>query len=389
MITVTVNDGQPQNNLVTRTFTVVVNAAPTVSGLTNVVINEDSVSSVVSLIIGDAETAASSLTVSASSSNAGLVPGANIIPGGSGANRTLSITPLADQFGFSTITVSVADPNGNVSSNTFLLTVAPVNDAPTLNALANLTIPTNAGPQTVNLTGISSGAANENQRLSIQATSSNPSVIPDPTVNYISANTSGSLTFAPVLNATGVVTMTVKLMDDGGAANGGTNSITRTFTVNVLPISSVPPVLQIVRAGTNIVISWPADAGPAWSLQCSMSINNSGSWGPVFTPPVIVNGRYTVTNSAAGSAKYYRLILGSPPSTEPGPSLSISEAGDKIVLSWPADAGNYILERRSNLDGDLSTGWLPVSKAVVVLNNRNTVTLDTSQADGFFRLRAE
>ena len=48
-------------------------------------------------------------------------------------------------------------------------TVNQPNDAPTLDPLLNLTLNENAGAQTVNLSGISSGAANENQTLTITA----------------------------------------------------------------------------------------------------------------------------------------------------------------------------------------------------------------------------
>jgi len=51
----------------------------------------------------------------------------------------------------------------NVITRTFTVTVNSVNDAPTLDTLANTTINENASQQTVNLTGISSGAANETQ----------------------------------------------------------------------------------------------------------------------------------------------------------------------------------------------------------------------------------
>ena len=49
--------------------------------------------------VGDVETAAGSLTVSGTSSNTTLVPNANIVFGGSGANRTVTVTPAANQTG--------------------------------------------------------------------------------------------------------------------------------------------------------------------------------------------------------------------------------------------------------------------------------------------------
>jgi hypothetical protein len=87
--------------------------------------------------------------------------------------------------------------------------VSGVNNPPTLNPIGNLTIAEDAGTQTVSLSGISSGAANETQTLTLAATSSNLSLIPTPTVSYVSPNTSGSLTFAPVANANGTATITV------------------------------------------------------------------------------------------------------------------------------------------------------------------------------------
>src|SRR5205823_7622696 len=114
-------------------------------------------------------------------------------------------------------------------TNTFLLTVNPVNDPPTLNALANLTINEDGGLQTIALSGIAAGPGNESQPLSVTATSSNPSVIPNPTVNYFSPNATGSLTFIPVTNANGVATITVTV-NDGQSEN---NTVIRTFTVTV------------------------------------------------------------------------------------------------------------------------------------------------------------
>jgi len=51
------------------------------------------------------------------------VPNANIALGGSGANRNITLTPVAGQTGSATITVTVQDQGGKTASDTFLLTV--------------------------------------------------------------------------------------------------------------------------------------------------------------------------------------------------------------------------------------------------------------------------
>ena len=74
-----------------------------------------------SFTIGDAD-GPTGLAVSGQSSNTTLVPTANIVFGGSGANRTVTVTPAANQAGSTTITVTVTD--GTASAETsFVLTV--------------------------------------------------------------------------------------------------------------------------------------------------------------------------------------------------------------------------------------------------------------------------
>jgi hypothetical protein len=54
-------------------------------------------------------TAAASLQVTASSSNPSLIPNGNLLIGGSGASRTITINPVSGQTGSSVITLSVTD----------------------------------------------------------------------------------------------------------------------------------------------------------------------------------------------------------------------------------------------------------------------------------------
>src|SRR5207249_4124478 len=115
---------------------------------------------------------------------------------------------------------------------TATITITPVNDAPTLNAIGNLTINEDAPLQTVNISGIAAGGG-ETQTLVITATSNNTGVVPNPTVNYTSPNATGTLSFTPVANANGSALITVTVNDGGGTANGGVDTVVRTFTVTV------------------------------------------------------------------------------------------------------------------------------------------------------------
>ena len=97
-----------------------------------------------------------------------------------------------------TVTVNNGGASNNIISRTFTVTVTRSTSRPRLTRSANMTINENASLQTVNLSGIASGASNQVQTLTVTAISSNPGLIPNPTVSYTSPNTTGSLTFTPV-----------------------------------------------------------------------------------------------------------------------------------------------------------------------------------------------
>jgi len=62
-----------------------------------------------SYIINDVEQNVNTITATATSSNTTLVPAANVVTGGAGANRTLTITPVAGQTGSTAISVTLND----------------------------------------------------------------------------------------------------------------------------------------------------------------------------------------------------------------------------------------------------------------------------------------
>src|SRR5260370_41127782 len=96
------------------------------------------------------------------------------------------------------VTVNVGQPTKNILTRTFLVSVYPVNHPPTLEPITNVSV-SEAGPQqTITLTGITSGSTSEHDTLSVTAASSNPGVIPIPTVTYISPTTNATHAFHPV-----------------------------------------------------------------------------------------------------------------------------------------------------------------------------------------------
>src|SRR5207248_1112911 len=186
----------------------------------------------IAFALGDNETPPTALTVGGSSSNLALVPNASIVFGGAGANRTVTVTPAANQFGTATITVTVTDGDGAAATDTFVLTVNAVNDAPSFTAANPPTINEDAGTQTVaGWATFSPGPANESGQVVLAYTVSNVSNLALFTAPPAVA-TNGTLTYTLAANAFGTSTFTVVVQDNGGVANAGADtSAAQTFTI--------------------------------------------------------------------------------------------------------------------------------------------------------------
>ena len=167
--------------------------------------------------MGDAETAAGSLTVTRARRTTALVPLANIVLGGSGANRTVTVTPAANQSGTATITVTVSDGT-LTASDTFVLTVTagqrraddfrhrqPEHRRTPRPALG-FTI---GDPETP--------AAS----LTLTGASSNQTLVPVANIVFGGSGSSRTVTVTPAANQTGTATITVTV-GDGGLTNGDT-----------------------------------------------------------------------------------------------------------------------------------------------------------------------
>ncbi len=139
----------------TLTLTTGGNTPPTISSIGAQSTPTNTPTAAIPFTVGDLETAVTSLVVTAQSSNPALAPTNNIVFGGSGANRTVTVTPVAGQGGSATITLTVTDTSGATASTSFQLTVtSPGNFANN----AAITIPS-AGigspyPSVINVAGV-------------------------------------------------------------------------------------------------------------------------------------------------------------------------------------------------------------------------------------------
>jgi hypothetical protein len=232
-ITVTVSDGVLTASDTFVLTVATVNTPPTITDISNQTTNEDTVSGAIGFTVGDGETAAGSLTVSGSSNNVTLVPNGNIVFGGSGANRTVTITPAANQNGSTTITVNVSDGLAS-ASDSFLLTVNAVNDAPTISDIVDQsTLAGTVGPLNFTVGDVETAAGT----LSVSGSSSNLALVPNGNIAFGGSGANRTVTVTPAAGQSGNATITVSVSD-------GTLTATDSFVLTV----STPPSGGLVAA---------------------------------------------------------------------------------------------------------------------------------------------
>jgi hypothetical protein len=368
-ILVSVSDGPGVFPGVTRSFIVTVtaaNKAPTLDPLGAVSVAEDALPQVVSLSGISAGAGESQvLSVSASSSDTGVVPQPGVSYTTPGATGTLSFRPAANANGTATIQVTVSDGaavNGT-TSRSFAVTVRPVNDAPSFAKGADQIVTDNAGAQTVPgwASSLSAGPADESgQTLSFSVTSDNGSLFAAPPA----VDAAGTLRFTPATGDGGSATVTVRLRDSGGTADGGVDqSPPQTFTVTVLP-SAPPnhaPVLapvgdRTVEEGQTLEIVVSAtdpDAGDTLSFSATGLPAGATFDGSTFlwTPdPSQVPGaypvRFEVSDGLATDAEEILVTV-----TPAGALLFADDYRDGTVngdLQWAKRSGSWAVDRQKH-----------------------------------------
>ncbi len=173
----------------------------------------------------------------------------------------ITFTPAANYFGSASLNYTIKDGDGNLSNQAVItVTILPVNDAPSFTKGADQNCYVNTGVHIIDswATLLSKGPSNEStQILSFEMTNDNNGLFS----SQPSIDTLGNLAFALAINQTGMATVTVKIRDDGGTANGGVDvSVIQTFRIYVTaPLVPLPISLTTFYAvceNQNIILNW-------------------------------------------------------------------------------------------------------------------------------------
>ncbi len=267
VVSVVVSGNAPSDNVMTFNVTVEKNMEPVIDQAADQNIKAGESTDIILTGPGDGDPNASqALTITATSSDVGLLPDPVVMYDNSDFTATLTCSPPLGQSGTATVTVTVMDDGGTVAGGidthtmTFQVSVfEDVNKPPAMMKLQDMSILEDADEQTVELKDITDGDPDKEQTVIITAASSNPSLIPDPTISYTSGST-GELMYTPVPGQTGNATITVTMADNGGAINNnGDASTVYTFDIDV----RIKPITGWEDDFNDGILGpqWPADWG--------------------------------------------------------------------------------------------------------------------------------
>lgn len=406
VVTVTATDGGGLTSLVATTTVTIfaINSTPTIAAIADRSVWEDSgvLSIQLTGITNGGDAPGQVITITATSGNTALVLNPTVVYSSPDGTGTLLLAPIPNQVGTSTVTVTVRDNGGTAQgsidtvSRTFTVTVQPVNDRPTLAVIANVTLLENDPAQVLALNGISVGPLSEvGQTLTVTAISSRPDLIPNPTVTYASAQSAGVLTLTPVANSSGIATIIVTVRDNGGTANGGQDTFSRSFTVDVQPVPHIPVVttntgLTVPIAGSGVVSYLNLEVvdllDPAQLTYTMVSATMRGTLtrdgvtlgvGADFTQADVNAGLlvYTHTGFVAETDGFDFTLVNSEGNALPQTTFAITITGAPSgtiplvtlpagAVTWVQGAGAVLLDTTATVDdpgGNLAGGTLAVS----------------------------
>ncbi len=221
------------------------NAPPTINAIANPApIFEDAEEQTIKLTgIGAGIGENQFLTFTAISANKNLLSNPTIKYNQGDDFALLSYRPNLNQSGSVLVTVSVFDGGltNNSTSKNFQITVNPVNDAPTVDPIPDVYLPNTGLEKAVYLTGISAGAPDEQQLITIEVANENPSVLLPPALSYFSPNVIGELKLKAVEGMEGTAVVTITLRDNGAGSPPHENTRIIKFNVLVGDITNADP----------------------------------------------------------------------------------------------------------------------------------------------------
>ena len=228
-----------------------VNQPPTISAISAQATDEDTATGDIAFTIADSDSVVYCSNVTGISSNTGVVSNANIVITGTAPNCVATITPTANGYGSTLITLTLTDngaPLPAQSTSSFSLTVNAVNDAPTISSVSNQT--TNEGSATSSIPfTINDVDSNLSCTSSVTAASSDTTIIPNANIVFAGTAPNCTMIITPAAAQYGTATITLTVTDNGTPLPAQT--ATTNFDITVTQVNQAPTITTITAQTTN------------------------------------------------------------------------------------------------------------------------------------------
>ncbi len=231
-------------------------ATPTIDPITNpeTMWDLDPAQSLYLSGISDGVGGSETITVSATSTDPAIVDPA-VTYTSPNDSATITYEPVNDTNGVAWVIVEITASNvPGVAVDSFYVEVksSKINHAPTIDPVIDRTVLTSDGEQTITLEGIDDGDYFFTQDLSFAATSNDPAVVGDPSIDYTQGESTAILRYTPAGTArTATITLTVT-DDANGTPDGGDNDTVITFNITTMTDFSGIGWIDEFEDGTNI-----------------------------------------------------------------------------------------------------------------------------------------
>jgi hypothetical protein len=357
---------------------------PSVEDVADQTINEDGSLSL-SFNLGDADLGFDSVT--AVSANTTLVPNnaANISLSGSGSSRTLTVNPVANRFGSTTISLTVSDTvagTAQAMTDTFVLTVTPIADTPSVTNAA-----TSEDTQTSSGLVVSRNPADGAEVTHFKITNiTNGALFKSDGTTQITNNSfitfaeaHAGLKFTPAANLFGPsIPFSFDVQASTSNANAGLGGNVVTASITVAPVADTPSVTNAQTAintqtTSGLVVSRnPADGAEVTHFKITNIMNGTlfqhdgttpintndfitvaqGNAGLRFTPAIGFAGMAHITVRAStaaddsglgGSPVTADITVGSPTAVTLASFTARQDAAERVIVRWRTAADARIL----------------------------------------------
>ena len=307
------------------------------------------------LFLGDLQSDPSLLTVTISSSNEAVIPSAGVtqltVP--TATTTQFSVVGATNANGLVDLTITVTDPDGNMTSTSLMINIIAVNNPPVIVSPGDVTLDAN---RSTSVAIDINDADLDIEMLTLTATSSNPALVPDNNLTFTIVNGTAYLNITPVCFTSGTLDVYVTAEDDAMPPLSSTIVIQVTIAAGAAFVISGP---QLVCPQQTVVYELPYDPLMTydWSVCNGIVLNGVHehrllvNWAPGTTGSVSVN----LTTDAGCALQYDIGVTAANVRALPDIATNASTVVTFNVLNNDVGVGLQLVDASSASGGTLTT----------------------------------